>query len=323
MTSIRMVALAACALVTACGAAAAQAWPSRPVTVMVPFPAGGTADLLARGIVQALSDELHQPFVVENRPGASGNLAAAAVAKAPPDGNSLLFASQAQAAFNKLMFATLPYDPQRDLVPIMLVMKAPVAFVAGKDAPVQSLREMVDQAKANPGKLTVGQLGMGSMSHIAYELLRQKTGITLNGVPYKGGAPMVTDLLGGHLPLASDLLSNFIPLAKEKKVRVLAVATAQRINDLPDVPTVLESIQAPVEAAAWFVLMARAGTPADIVQKVNAIANRYLHSAQAKGLIERQALLVGGGTPADAAAFVKLELDKWAPVIKTANISLD
>jgi tripartite-type tricarboxylate transporter receptor subunit TctC len=323
MRNIRIAALAACALLLSPGAACAQAWPSRPVTVMIPFPAGGTADLLARGIAQALSDELRQPFVLENRPGASGNLAAAAVAKAPPDGNNLLFASQAQAAFNKLMFASLPYDPQRDLVPIVLVAQAPVAVIAGKDAPVQSLREMVDQAKANPGKLSVGQLGVGSMSHIAYELLQQKTGITLNGVPYKGGALMVTDLLGGHLPLASDLLSNYIQLAKEKKVRVLAVATAQRISDLPDVPTVQESIQAPVEAAAWFVLMARAGTPAEIVQKVNAIANRYLHSAQAKGLIERHALLAGGGTPADAATFVKLELDKWAPVIKTANISLD
>src|SRR5262249_50668740 len=137
MSNIRMAALAMCALLLACNAACAQAWPTRPVTVMVPFPAGGTADLLARGIAQALSDELHQPFVLENRPGASGNLAAAAVAKAMPDGNNLLFASQAQAAFNKLMFANLPYDPQRDLVPIVLVAKAPVAFVAGKGAPVQ------------------------------------------------------------------------------------------------------------------------------------------------------------------------------------------
>jgi tripartite-type tricarboxylate transporter receptor subunit TctC len=318
-----MAALAACTLVLSAGAACAQAWPTRPVTVMVPFPAGGTADLLARGIAQALNYEFHQPFVVENRPGASGNLAAAAVAKAPPDGNNLLFASQAQAAFNKLMFASLPYDPQRDLVPVVLVMKAPVAFVAGKDAPVQTIGAMVDQARANPGKLTIGQVGVGSMSHIAYELLQQKAGITLNGVPYKGGAPMVTDLLGGHLPLASDLLSNFIALAKDKKVRILAVASVQRISELPDVPTVQESIQAPVEAAAWFTLMARAGTPADIVQKVNAIANRYLDGAQAKSLIERQSLSVGGGTPADAAAVIKLELDKWAPVIKTANISLD
>jgi tripartite-type tricarboxylate transporter receptor subunit TctC len=323
MSNLRIAALAVCALVLSSGAACAQAWPARPVTVLVPFPAGGTADLLARGIAQALSDEFHQPFIVENRPGASGNLAAAAVAKAPPDGHNLLFASQAQAAFNKFMFTSLPYDPQRDLVPVVLVMKAPVAFVAGKDAPVQTIGAMVDQAKANPGKLTIGQVGVGSMSHIAYELLQQKAGITLNGVPYKGGAPMVTDLLGGHLPLASDLLSNFIELAKAKKVRILAVATAQRISDLPDVPTVQESIQAPVEAAAWFTLMARAGTSADIVQKVNAIANRYLHGASAKSMIERQSLSLGGGTPAEAAAFIKLELDKWAPVIKTANISLD
>src|SRR5262249_54919286 len=145
MGNIRIAALAACALLLACDPARAQTWPSRPVTVMVPFPAGGTADVLARGIAQALSDELHQPFVVENRAGASGNLAAAAVAKAPPDGNNLLFASQAQAAFNKLMFASLSYDPQRDLAPVVLVMKAPVAFVAAKDAPVQTLRAMVDQ----------------------------------------------------------------------------------------------------------------------------------------------------------------------------------
>src|ERR1043165_3949760 len=145
MSKVRMAALAVCALVLSAGAACAQAWPTRPVTVMVPFPAGGTADLLARGIAQALNYEFHQPFVVENRPGASGNLAAAAVAKAPADGHNLLFASQAQAAFNKLMFASLPHAPQRDLLPIVLVGKAPVAFVAGKDAPVQSLRAMVDQ----------------------------------------------------------------------------------------------------------------------------------------------------------------------------------
>jgi tripartite-type tricarboxylate transporter receptor subunit TctC len=160
-------------------AAFAQAWPSRPVTMLVPFPAGGTADLLARGTAQALSDELGQPFVVENRPGASGNPAAAAVAKAAPDGAMLLFASQAQAAFNKFMFKTLPYDPSRDLVPVVLVIKSPLAFVAGANAPVQSFQAMVDYAKANPGKLSMGQVGAGSMSHVAFELLQQKAGITL------------------------------------------------------------------------------------------------------------------------------------------------
>jgi tripartite-type tricarboxylate transporter receptor subunit TctC len=322
MVNIRVIFAAAVVLLMP-SAASSQAWPSRPVTVLVPFPAGGTADLLARGTAQALSEELGQPFVVENRPGASGNLAAAAVAKAAPDGSLLLFASQAQAAFNKLMFPALTYDPSRDLTPIVMVIKSPVAFVAGMDASVKSFQGMIDNAKANPGRLTIGQIGVGSMSHIAYELLQQKADIVLNGVPYKGGAPMVTDLLGGHLPLASDLLSNFIQLAKDKKVQILAIATARRFSDLPDVPTVQEQIHAPFEAAAWFALMVRAGTTVDIVQKVNAIANRYLQSAKAKDLIAKAAVEPGGGTPIDAATFIKRELEKWEPVIKAANISLN
>ena len=150
-----------------------------------------------------------------------------------------------------------------------------------------------------------------------------KTGIVLNGVPYKGGAPMVTDLLGGHLPLGSDLLANFIQLAKDNKVRLLAVATTRRFGDLPDLPTVQELIQQPFEAAAWFAIMARTGTPPEIVEKVNGIANRYLQSAKAKELIAKAWVEPVGGTPADAAAFIKLELDRWAPVIKAANISLN
>jgi len=323
MPNVPITVLAAAVMLLPPCAASAQAWPNRPVTMMVPFPAGGTADLLARGTAQALSDEFGQPFVVDNRPGASGNLAAAAVANAPPDGSSLLFASQAQAAFNKFMFKSLPYDPSRDLVPVALVIKSPVALVAGMDAPVSSFQAMIDYAKANPGKLSVGHAGIGSMSHVASELLQQKAGIKLNSVPYKGGAPIVTDLLGGHLPLASDLISNFVVLAKENRVRLLAVTTARRLSDLPGVPTVQELIYAPFEAAAWFAILARAGTPADTVQKTNAITNRYLQSARGKELIAKLTVEAGGGTPADAAAFVKLELEKWEPVIKAANISLD
>jgi tripartite-type tricarboxylate transporter receptor subunit TctC len=322
-TGIRVVALAIAAVLLSPRAVSAQAWPSRPVTMVVPFPAGGTADLFAREIAQALSDELGQAFVVENRPGGGGNPAAAAVARAAPDGSTLLFASQAQAALNTFMYKSLPYDPSRDLAPVVLVIKSPIALIAGTDTPVQSFAAMVAYAKANPGKLSVGQAGVGSMGHLAFELVQQKAGITLNGVPYKGGPPLVTDLLGGHLPVASDLLSNFVRLAKDKKVRLLAVATARRMSDLPEVPTVQELIHAPFEAAAWFAILVRAGTPADIVQKINAVANRYLASARGKQLIARQAVEAGGGTPADAAAFVRLEAEKWEPVIKAANIALD
>jgi tripartite-type tricarboxylate transporter receptor subunit TctC len=302
--------------------ASSQTWPNRPVTIIMPQPAGGIADLLARGTAQALSDEFGQPFIVDNRVGASGNLAAAAVAKSAPDGSTFLYATQAQVIFNKLMFATMPYDPARDFVPVIVAGKSPVVFVASMNGP-PSLSAMIETAKAKPGQLTIGQIGVGSMSHVAYELLQLKTGIVLNGVPYKGGAPMATDLLGGHLPLGSDLLSNFISLAKEKKVRLLAVASAHRFGDAPNVPTVAEEINQPFEAAAWFAIMARAGTPAEIVQKVNAVANRYLQSDKAKELIVRASLEPVGGSPAEAEAFIKRELQIWAPVIKAANISLD
>src|SRR5262245_27215230 len=186
-----------------------------------------------------------------------------------------------------------------------------------------SLQAVMEMAKAKPGQLTIGQIGVGSMSHVAYERLQFKTGIVLNGVPYKGGMPMATDLLGGHLPLGSDLLSNFINLAKEKKVRLLAVASAKRFGDVPEVPTVAEEIHQPFEASAWFAIMTRSGTPADIVQKVNAVANRYMQSDKAKELIARASLEPVGGSPAEAEAFIKRELETWAPVIKAANISLN
>ena len=260
---------------------------------------------------------------MDNRTGAGGTIGAAAVARAAPDGYSLLFASGSLAALNKFMFKDLPYDPTRDLVPVALVIKIPTVIVAGLDAPIDSFQAMIDYAKAKPGKLSIGHAGVGSMAHITLELLQQEAGIVLTGVPYKGGPPMATDLLGGHLPLASDLLSNFVQLAADKKVRLLAVASARRMSNLPDVPTVQEVIHAPFEATAWFTVMAPAGTPADIVQTVNAITNRYLQSAAGKDLVARQSAEVGGGTPEDAAAFVKLELEKWQPVIKAANISLN
>ncbi len=323
MQKLGVIALAAAAALLSPCAASAQAWPNRPVTIMMPQPAGGIADLLARGVAQSLSDELGQPFIVENRVGASGNLAAAAVAKSAPDGSTFLFATPAQAAFNKLMFATLSYDPSRDFVPVVLVGKSPVAFIASMDGSIASLPALIETAKAKPGQITIGQTGVGSASHLAYELLQVKTGIRLNGVPYKGGAPMATDLLGGHLPLGSDLLSNFIQLAKDKKVRLLAIASARRFSEVPDVPTVHEAINAPFEASAWFAILARTGTPADVVQKVNAVTNRYLESPRGKELITKASVEAAGGSPADAAAFIKRELEIWEPVIKAANISLN
>jgi len=304
-------------------AAAPQTWPGRPVTIMVPFPAGGTADLLARETAQALNQAFGSQFIVENRSGAGGNVAAAAIAKSAADGNNILFASQAQAALNKFMFKDAPYDPLRDLVPAVLVVKSPLALIANLDARIMSFRAMVDAAKAEPGKLTIGHPGIGSMGHIALELVQQKTAIKVTGVPYRGGAPMVTDLIGGHLPLVVDLLSNFVRLAKESKVRVLAVTSNNRVTALPESPTVREEIGAPFEATAWFAIMAPAGTPSEVIQKINTVTNRYLRSAAGRDLIVKQAMEVAGGTPADAAAFIREEVERWEPVIAAAKISLN
>ena len=282
MPAIRVIALAGAAVLLSLCAASAQTWPSRPVTMLVPFPAGGTADLLARETAQALSEELGQQFVVENRAGAGGNLAASR-GRQGGAGRLQLAVRLAGAGGPQQIHVQEPaVRSVRELVPVVLVVKSPIAIVAGLDAPVASFQAMVDQAKAKPGTLTVGHAGIGSMAHIALELVQQRAGIKLTGVPYKGGAPMVTDLLGGHLPLSSDLVSNFIRLAQDKKVRLLAVTTTRRMSDLPDVPTVQELIHAPFEATAWFAIMAPAGTPADIVQKINAVANRYLQSAKGK-----------------------------------------
>lgn len=302
-------------------AASAQLWPSRPVSIIVPFPAGGTVDLLARDTAQALSEDLGQQFIVENRTGAGGNLAGAAVASAPPDGYTILFASQAQAALNKLMFKNAPYDPVRDLVPVILAAKSPIAIVAGLDAPVTSFRAMIEYAKAKPGMLTIGHAGIGSMAHMSAELIQLKTGIKLNSVPYRGGPPLITDLLGGHVQLASDLLSNFVRLAKEGKVRPLAVTSARRMDDLPDVPTVAQEIGSAFEATAWFAIMAPAGTPGDVVGKINTIANRYLQSRKGQELIARGSMEAGGGTSSELSAFIKTELEKWEPVISAGNFS--
>jgi tripartite-type tricarboxylate transporter receptor subunit TctC len=318
-TSVRAAAL----LIAAACTTSAQTWPSRQVTILVPFPAGGTADLLARDAAQALSEELGQQFIVENRTGAGGNLAGSAVASAAPDGYTILFASQAQAALNKVMFKNPPYDPVRDLVPVVLVAKSPIAVAAGRDAPVRSFRGLIDYAKARPGMLTIGHAGIGSMAHMSVELIQLKTGIKLNSVPYRGGPPLMTDLLGGHVQLASDLLSNFVGPSKEGKIRLLAVTSARRMGDLPDVPTVAEEIGSGFEATAWFAIMVPTGTPADVIASINRIANRYLQSRKGQDLIGRGAMEAGGGTPSDVAAFIKAELEKWEPVISAGNFSLN
>ena len=238
----------------------AQSWPTHPVSVVVPFTAGTTSDVVARALVG-------QPFVIDNRGGAGGNIGAGIVAKAKPDGYTLLLATTGPAATNKLMYKDLPFDSQRDFAPIVLIGKSPVIIVARPDLPARSLKELINYAKANPDKLTAGYPGNGTLGHATGELLQQRAQIRFSHTQYRGSAAIMTDLLGGHIDIGMDSMAAYVPNVKEGKLKALAIGAATRWPGLPDVPTAAESGLAGFEASVWYALLAPAKTPADIIAK--------------------------------------------------------
>jgi tripartite-type tricarboxylate transporter receptor subunit TctC len=221
-------AIAAAGLLAAPSLARADSWPSRPVTMILPFAAGGGTDLLARALAQDLSERLGQQFVVDNRAGAGGNIGAGAVAKAAPDGYTIMFGTPGPLANNKLMYKNLPFDPEQAFVPIVLIAKAPVIIAAKLSLPVKDIKELAAYAKANPGKLNVGTPGNGTLGHITSLLVQKELGINMTSVPYRGTALVVNDLLGGQVDLAMDFMPSYVPLVREGKIRALAVTTAER-----------------------------------------------------------------------------------------------
>ena len=303
-------------------AAAGQTWPSRPVTLVVPFTSGTTSDLVARALGEHLSRALGQPIVIDNRGGAGGNLGGALVARAAPDGYTLLLATTGPAATNKLMYKDMPFDPQRDFAPIVLIGKSPVIIVARRDLPATTLKDLIDFAKANPDKLNAGFPGNGTLGHVTGELLKQRTGITFSQVQYRGSTPIITDLLGEHIDLAMDSMAAYVPNIKEGKLRALAIAGAARWPGLPNVPTVAEA-GVPIEASVWYALLAPTGTPPEIIAKVNAAANEALKAQQSKDIFDNLGIVAAGGSPTDLSSFIAGELAKWAPIIKAANITLE
>jgi tripartite-type tricarboxylate transporter receptor subunit TctC len=299
-----------------------QTWPSRPITLVVPFTSGTTSDLVARALAEHLSSALGQPVVIDNRGGAGGNLGGAVVARAAADGYTLLLATTGPAATNKLMYKDMPFDPQRDFAPIILIGKSPVIIVASRRLEVSSLKELIDRAKANPDKLTAGFPGNGTLGHVTGELLQQRAGITFSHVQYRGSTPIITDLLGGHIDFAMDSMAAYVPNIKERTIRALAIAGASRWSGLPDVPTFTEA-GAPIDASVWYALLAPAGTPPDIIAKVNAAANEALNAKQTKDIFGNLGIVSAGDSPAALKAFIATELEKWAPIIKAANITLE
>ena len=319
-TCLTTLATAAAVLISSLTQGAAQDWPARPVTMVVPFTSGTTSDVVARALMDHLSKAIGQPIVIDNRGGAGGNIGAGMVAKAKPDGYTILLATTGPAATNKLMYKTMTFDPQRDFADIVLVGKAPVIIVARPNGPANSLQGLIGYAKANPDKVTAGFPGNGTLGHITGKLLQERSGIKFAETQYRGSTPIITDLLGGHIDIAMDSMAAYVPQVQDGKLRALAVASSRRFAGLPDVPTASEAGLPGFEASVWYAMLAPTGTPAPVIAKLNAATNDLLKTAQAKELFEKLGIDVAGGTPNDLRTFVSSEIEKWAPIIKSANI---
>ena len=301
--------------------AAAQDYPSKPVKLIVPFPPGGSVDLVARLIGKSLQDELKQPFLVENKPGASGNIGAGQVAKSPADGYTLLVGSAGVFAANQYLYANPPFDPLTAFVPIMRIVDQPNLLVVSGNSPIHSVRELIAAAKAQPGKLTFGSASVGSAQHFATEVFKQQTGVDLLHVPYKGGAPALTDLMGGQIDMLFDTSPTALPYAKSGKLRALAITSAQRSPLLPDVPTMKEAGLPNYEVVTWTGIAAPAGTPAAVVNRINAALKTALKGPLGQQLADA-ALIPVGDSPEAFRTFLQKDAANYSRLVKSANISL-
>jgi len=298
--------------------ASAQAYPARPVRFVVGFAAGGANDILARLFGEWLSQRLGQPFIVENRVGASGNIAAEAVAKAAPDGYTLLFVN-APNAINATLYDKLSFNFATDIAPVGGIMRVPNIMEVTPSLPVRTVPEFIAYAKANPEKLNMASAGVGTSIHVCGELFKMMTGINMAHVPYRGSAPMLTDLMGGQVQVTFDNLPASIEFIRAGKLRPLAVTTATRSEALPEVPTIGESVPG-YEASAWFGIGAPRNTPADVIEKLNREVNRGLADPKIKAKLADLGGTIIPGSPADFGRLIASEIEKWAKVIKFANI---
>jgi tripartite-type tricarboxylate transporter receptor subunit TctC len=301
--------------------ARAQAYPSRPLRWIVGFPPGGGADTVARIMGPWLSERLGQQIIVENRPGASSNLAVQAVVNSPPDGHTLLFYG-ASALVNTITFASLPFDLHRDIAPVCGLVSYPMVLVAHPSAPARTVGELIAHAKANPGKVTMASFGSGSASHLAGELFKMMAGINMVHVPYRGGAPMVTDLVGGQVQVGFDVMVTSLPHIRTGALRALAVAGQDRFKLLPEVSTIAETVPG-YEAATWAGVGVPRGTPPEIIERLD----REFRAGLATPGIQERLAAVGTIpmilTAAQFTAFIAAETEKWAKVVKFAGIKAE
>jgi tripartite-type tricarboxylate transporter receptor subunit TctC len=314
--------LVATAFVAAARLAVAGEYPDKPIRLLLPFPAGGAVDIVARVVTSRMAEQLGRPFVIENRAGAGGVIATDATAKAAPDGYTLLLTSP-NHTINAALNGKLPYDSERDLAPISIVAEVPELLVSHPAAPFTSFAGFLDYARNNPGKLNYASAGNGTLPHVTMELLLRRTGISVAHIPYRGAAPATTDLLAGQVQVKMDTYTTSAPLIADGRLRALAIASRERSALLPDIPTIAEKGVAGYEGILWIGLMAPAGTPKPIVDKLAAAARDAVRSPATAARLQHDGVDVRGSTPEAFAALIAKEIVQWRELAQSARITLD
>jgi len=323
-----LLAIAATTLTTGAFAQAAstgsgQAWPAKAIRLVVPFPPGGGTDIIARETSQKVAAATGWTFIIDNKPGAGGNLGVDAVAKSPADGYTIVLGQTSNLAINPTLYTKLPYDPQKDLAPILVLADAPLVMVTGAKSPYKTLADAVSAAKAKPGTVNFASPGNGTVAHLTSELFQKAAAVKTQHVPYKGANQALTDVLSGNVELYMSSVPTLLGQIKQGKLRALAVTSAKRVDDLPEVPTINESGYKGFNAVTWFGLLAPAGTPKDIVARLNAEFNKALQQPALRKRLGDEGADPVGGTPEQFASLIKDDLTRWGKIVKDSGVKVD
>jgi tripartite-type tricarboxylate transporter receptor subunit TctC len=325
MNSISRLCLCLCIGVTILAqsvAAQAQSAARSALTLVVPYPAGGTTDQVARMLIDALGAELGQPVVIDNRGGSAGNVGAAHVARSNPDGSTVLLATNAVVTMNPFMYKSINFDPVKDFTAISGVTQGVIGIAVNAELPIHSVKDLVEYARKNPGKVTFGTPGTGSPQHVTGELLNQRGGVKMIHVPYRGGGPMMSDLIGGHINVGIIVLSAILPQLDSKKIRLIAIAEKSRFGGAPDTPTVAETFPG-FEVSAWFGLFGPAGMSPAVVSRLNSAIGKVLQTPEIRKKLEDLAIPPSPGTPEQLAQQVKTDLDRWGKLFKEIGLKAE
>ena len=303
-------------------AAAAATYPDKPIRLVLPFPPGGPTDLVARVLAQKIGEQMGQPVLVENKPGANGNIAADMVAKAPADGYTVLY-NTSSIALSATLYKKLNYDVRTDFAPIALTAVIPLVLAVHPSLPVYNVQEFLNHVKANPGKLTYGSAGNGNITHLGAYLLLHSRGLQATHAPYKGSAPALTDLVGGQTQFMTDTINSALPFIRDNRLRALAVTSLKRTTVLPEAPTLNETVMPKFEVGAWQGMLVPAKTPSDIVKRLNAEVMKALNSPEVKAKLAVQGAEPLGSTPEEYGQYIQTEIARWGQVVKLTGATLD